>query len=98
MRERDGRQAGFGTWIPDSAVDQPPPPGEMAILLAALLLGILLMAIQLWLLTVALELYLGGQGFRVWQLALVSGIIFLGGRGILSVLNHRWQVRTTATR
>lgn len=98
MRERDGRQAGFGTWIPDSAVDQPPPPGEMAILLAALLLGILLMGIQLWLLTVALELYLGGQGFRVWQLALVSGIIFLGGRGILSVLNHRWRVRRTATR
>ena len=98
MREPDGQQATFGSWIPDSALDQPPPPGEMALLSAALLIGILLMAIQLWLLTVALELYLGGQGPRVWQLALVSGVIFLGGRGILSVLHHRSRGRRTATR
>jgi hypothetical protein len=98
MRETDEHQATFGRWIPDSAVDRPPPPGEMAILLAALSIGILLMGIQLWLLTVALDLYLGGQGPQVWQLALVSGAIFLGGRGILSILHHRSRVPPTATR
>ena len=98
MREPDVQQATFGSWVPDSALDQPPPPGEAALVIAALLIGILLMAIQLWLLTVALELYLGGQGPRVWQLALASGLIFLGGRGILTILHHRSRIRGTAAR
>lgn len=72
---------------------RPPAPGQAAIVLAALTIGILLMAIQLWLLTVALELYLAGEGARVWQLALLSGAIFLGGLGILRLLRRRPQVR-----
>jgi hypothetical protein len=50
-----------------------------AILLAALLLGILLMGLQLWLLTIALDLYLSGQTAGIWELAALSGVIFLGG-------------------
>lgn len=70
-----------------------PPPGQMAVVLAALTIGILLMGIQLWLLTVALELYLAGDGDMVWQLALVSGGIFLGGLAMLWLLRRRPQVR-----
>ncbi len=71
--------------------------GQAAILLAALLIGLLLMGIQLWLLTVALELYLGGNGGQVWQLALVSGVIFLGGWAMLRLLRRRPRVRDTST-
>jgi len=55
------------------------------------------MGIQLWLLTVALELYLGGNGGQVWQLALVSGVIFLGGWAMLRLLRRRPRVRDTST-
>lgn len=54
-------------------------PGRQALVAAALLVGLLLMSIQLWLLTVALELYLAGEGERIWELALASAAIFLGG-------------------
>ena len=57
--------------------------------LAPLMLALLLMGIQLWLLTVALELYLGGAGRQVWQLALASGLIFLGGLLTLRLLGQR---------
>jgi uncharacterized protein DUF6755 len=56
-----------------------PTPGRLAVVMAALMIGLLLMGTQLWLLTVALELYLGGHGRQVWLLALVSGAIFAGG-------------------
>ena len=56
---------------PDAAVERPPPPGQMTIVLAGLVIGLLLMGIQLWLLTIALELYLAGDGGRVWQPALI---------------------------
>ena len=65
----------------------------MAVVLAALTIGILLMGIQLWLLTVALELYLAGEGDRVWQLALLSGALFLGGLAMLGLLGRPPQVR-----
>lgn len=83
-----GGQAGLGR-----APEQLPAPGQTAIVMAALTIGILLMGIQLWLLTVALDLYLAGDGARVWQLALVSGAIFLGGLGILAILRRRPEVR-----
>jgi hypothetical protein len=66
-----------------------PPPGQSAILGAGLALGMLLLAIQLWMLTIGLELYLGGHGDRIWSLALISGVIFLGGLGMLRVLSRR---------
>jgi hypothetical protein len=58
-------------------------------MMAALVLALLLMGIQLWLLTVALELYLGGHGRQVWLLAVVSGLIFVGGLVVLKVLSRR---------
>jgi hypothetical protein len=72
----------------DNGVERSPPPGRLAVVLAALLIGLLLMGIQLWLLTVALELYLGGHGRQVWQLALTSGLIFLGGLLTLRLLGR----------
>lgn len=62
------------------------PPGLQALLLAALSIGILMLAMQLWLLTVSLDLYLGGRGEGLWILALVSGVIFLGGLLALRLL------------
>ena len=52
--------------------DDRSPPGELAVVMAALMIGLLLMGIQLWLLTVALELYLGGQ--RATGLAAGAGV------------------------
>ena len=85
-----------GRMRPDEAVSQPPPPGQMTLVLAGLTIGLLLMGIQLWLLTIALDLYLSGAGARIWQLALVSGGIFLGGLLMLRLLNRRPRVRRTA--
>ena len=78
---------------PDETADRPPAPGQLAVIMAALTIGILLMGIQLWLLTIALELYLAGDGGRVWQLGLISGAIFLGGLAMLWVLRRRPEVR-----
>jgi hypothetical protein len=69
------------------------PSWQMPVLLTALTIGILLMGIQLWVLTVALDLLLGGEGSRVWQLALVSGAIFLGGVFVLNLLNKVFSQR-----
>ncbi len=69
--------------------DSPPPPGQGPIIMAGLAIGILLMGIQLWLLTVALDLYLAGGGSGIWTLALISGMIFLGGLLMLWLLDRR---------
>ncbi len=68
-------------------------PGQAPVLLAALGIGLVLMGLQLWLLTVALDLYLGGEGARVWQLAVVSGLVFLGGVAMLALLRGRGRWR-----
>jgi hypothetical protein len=81
---------------PDEAVNQPPPPGQMTLILAALTIGLLLMGIQLWLLTIALDLYLAGASAQIWQLALASGAIFLGGLLMLGLLSRRPRVRRTS--
>jgi hypothetical protein len=73
-------------------VDTPPPPGQAAVVGAGLAIGLLLMGVQLWLLTVALDLYLAGAGYQVWSLALVSGLIFLGGLLVLWQLGKRPRV------
>jgi hypothetical protein len=69
--------------------DDPPPPGQEAVVMAALAIGIVLMGIQLWLLTVALDLYLAGKGDQIWGLALVSAAIFLGGLLMTRLLRRR---------
>lgn len=92
MPTRD-EPAFIGRMRPDEAVNQPPLPGEMALILASLTIGLLLMGIQLWLLTIALDLYLAGAGAKIWQLALLSGAIFLGGLLMLRLLGRRARVR-----
>jgi hypothetical protein len=94
---RDG-PAFVGRKRPDESVNQPPPPGQMALVLAGLTIGLLMMGIQLWLLTIALELYLAGEGARIWQLALASGAIFLGGLLMLRLIARRPRVRRQTSR
>ena len=74
---RNGREAHLSET--SASGEGQPPPGRGAILLAALIVGLLLMGVQLWLLTVALDLYLSGQGRSVWTVALISGLVFVGG-------------------
>ena len=95
QRGRDGVTTGLDTSLqrPETALDHAPPPGQQAMVLAALIIGLLLMGLQLWLLTVALDLYLAGAGRRVWLLALVSGLIFVGGLLVLWRLG-RWRHRS----
>jgi uncharacterized protein DUF6755 len=81
---------------PDASGQAPIPltaPGRDALSAAALVIGLLLMALQLWLLTVALELFLSGKGASVWPLALISGLIFAGGLGMLWLLRRRPAIR-----
>jgi hypothetical protein len=93
----DAARGSVGPRGPDRAVAQPPLPGQMALVMAGLAIGLLLLGVQLWLLTVALELFLSGAGDRVWQLALLSGLIFVGGLAILWLLRRRPRVRRTGT-
>ncbi len=85
----DGRT---GTNVDSKHLDQganpSPPPGQAPIVTVGLAIGVLLMAIQLWLLTVALDLFLGGEGAQVWQLAVASGAIFAGGLLMLWLLRR----------
>lgn len=67
-------------------------PGRQALLMAALALGLLMLGIQLWLLTVALDLYLEGEGERIWGLAVVSGIVFVGGLLSTRVFSRRSKI------
>ena len=69
-------------------VERTPPPGSVAIVLTGLAIGILLMGIQLWILTLALDLYLSGGGANILALALISGLIFLGGLIVLRLLGR----------
>ncbi len=64
-------------------------PGQQAIVLAALFIGLLLLGVQLWLLTVALDLYLAGLAGPIWSLPVISGLIFLGGLFVLRVLKKQ---------
>lgn len=69
--------------------ERTPPPGQVAIILTALVIGLILMGIQLWLLTVALDLYLAGQITDSWLLAVISGLVFLGGLLMLRLERRR---------
>ena len=78
----------------DRSTNMPPRPGQAPIIAAGLAVGILLLSVQLWLLTVALDLYLAGKGSQVWSLALVSGVIFLGGLAVLWALRRSPRLAT----
>ncbi len=71
-----------------SDIEHRPPPGRVAVVLTGLAIGILLLGIQLWLLTIALDRYLAGQGMDIWLLAVISGLVFLGGLVVLRLLGR----------
>ena len=80
---------GIGQLRPDVRAAQVPRAGQGPVLSAALAIGLVLLALQLWMLTVALDLYLGGEGQRVWQLTLASFVVFIGGLLSLRLLSGR---------
>jgi hypothetical protein len=71
-----------------SDIERRPPPGRVAVVLTGLAIGILFLGIQLWLLTIALDRYLAGQGMDIWLLAVISGLVFLGGLLVLRLLGR----------
>lgn len=73
-----------------------PPPGEGALLSAAVAMGILLMGIQLWILTVALEQFERHRYNEVYALTGISALIFIGGVAILWMLRRTPSVRATS--
>ena len=80
-----------GTRIPsqptEPGVPEPgPPPGQAAVALLGVAIGILLMGIQLWLLALAFDFYLSGDNSDVFWITGVSGAIFLGGLLMLRLL------------
>ncbi|HEX6966996.1 MAG TPA: hypothetical protein VF166_14485 [Gemmatimonadaceae bacterium] len=74
---------------PRGAPHPSPPPGQSALVMLALAIGILLMTVQLWLLTLALNLYLADMREGTLIAALISGLIFLGGLVVLRLLERR---------
>ncbi|MCC7365036.1 MAG: hypothetical protein IT303_11755 [Dehalococcoidia bacterium] len=78
--------------VPAASRRDRPVPGREALLLGALAFGLMMLAIQLWLLTVALELYLAGDGERVWGLAVGSGCVFVGGLIAVWLLSRRPRI------
>ncbi len=93
----DGRTPERGRVREDELTDVGRRPGQGPLVGAALAIGILLLGVQLWILAVALDLYLGGGApGQLWLLAAVSGLIFLGGLGVLWVLRRGPRLREPA--
>jgi hypothetical protein len=83
-----------GRFFRPDEVMQPDPerrplPGQAAIAFLGLMLGLVLMAIQLWLLTLAFDFYLSGDRNKTILVAVISGLIFLGGLAVLWFLDRR---------
>ena len=74
---------------PRAVVTLRPAPGQRAMTLAAVTIGVLLLGVQLWLLTVAVDLYLGGEAHDAWTLAVASGLVFAGGVFAYGLLGRR---------
>lgn len=72
------------------------PPGEGALISAAVAIGILLMGVQLWILTVALEQFERHHYPEVYALTAISALIFAGGVTILWLLHRKPTVRRTS--
>lgn len=84
------RRQSYQEWLTEP--ERTPAPGLRALAMAGMVIGILLLSMQLWFLTIALELYLAGEGEGIWLLALVSGLVFLGGAAMLRTLSRRPEV------
>lgn len=85
------RQSNVETTTAD--LERLPPPGQAAVAMLWLTIGLLLMAIQLWLLTMAFDLYRSGDRAETLGVAVVSGILFSGGLLTERRLNRRPHIR-----
>ncbi len=61
---------------------------HLALIMFGLTVGLLLMALQLWLLTLAFDLYSSGDRLQTLVIACISGLVFLGGAGMLWLLDR----------
>lgn len=66
-----------------------PAVGQLGMVTLGLALGLLLVAIQLWLLTIAFDLYLENERGKTVGVAIASGLVFLGGLGMLRLLDRK---------
>lgn len=79
--------------VTTSARERLPPPGQAAVAMLGLTIGLLLMALQLWLLTLAFDLYRSGERAETVGVAIGSGLVFVGGLAMLGYLSRRPRVR-----
>jgi hypothetical protein len=68
--------------------ERPAPHGVEALIATLVAIGVVLLGIQLWLLTVALDIYLAGNRGDLWVLAVLSGIVFLGGLAAVRLIGR----------
>jgi cytochrome c biogenesis protein CcdA len=66
-----------------------PAPGQAAVAMLGLTIGLLLVGLQLWLLTLAFDLYQSGERRDTVGVAILSGLVFLGGLAMLRLLSRR---------
>ncbi len=66
-----------------------PAVGQQGLATLGLAIGLLLVAIQLWLLTIAFDLYLENERAKTVGVAIASGFVFLGGLGMLRLLDRK---------
>jgi hypothetical protein len=69
--------------------ERQPPPGQAAVALFGLAVGIMLIGIQLWLLTLAFDLYMFDEDTDAVLAAAFSGLVFFGGLAMLRLLDRR---------
>jgi hypothetical protein len=72
----------------DPEPERQAPHGVEALVATLVAIGVVLLAIQLWLLTVALDIYLAGNRGDLWVLAVLSGLVFLGGLAAVRVIGR----------
>nr|AOS95354.1 hypothetical protein [uncultured bacterium] len=72
----------------DVEAERPAPHGVEALVATLVAIGVILLGIQLWLLTVALDIYLAGNRGDLWVLALLSGLVFLGGLAAVRLIGR----------
>lgn len=83
-----GRREDGATRTSSMPTDRGAPHGVEAVVATLVAIGVVLLAIQLWLLTVALDIYLSGNRGGLWVLAVLSGLVFLGGLAAVRLIGR----------
>ncbi len=79
--------------MPETEADRPQRPGRQALLLAAATIGLVMLALQLWFLTIALDLFYLREQSGAWALAVLSGLVYVGGLLALGMFEKSRRVR-----